>query len=292
VRAVVAFEDRQLAVAGAQLHVRSGGTAGSLPTLVLEAGGGSLLSTWEHLERELAAHTRLLSYERAGIGQSAGPVAGVRPPAVAERLDALLEATRTTAPVVLAGHSLGGLYMRYFAATRPERVAGLVLLDTTPEDLPFPRFFSVKPTLMLWLMHGLARIGLLQRLVARRSTGTVSQRSADDAVAALAHARHVRAVLAEIRALPAVQADVAATPPTRVVPILTVSAGAPGPGVPREKMEAFQRSHARLAASGAAPHNRHVVVAGATHMSMLTDPAHAATVSRHLLEFLRGCVAR
>ena len=43
---------------------------------------------------------------------------------------------------VLAGHSFGGLYVLTFAATYPDQVAGLVLLDSTapvPGPVPQPR---------------------------------------------------------------------------------------------------------------------------------------------------------
>ena len=42
-------------------------------------------------------------------------------------------------PYVLAGHSFGGLYVLTFAATYPDQVAGLVLLDSTaPVPGPVP----------------------------------------------------------------------------------------------------------------------------------------------------------
>ena len=42
-------------------------------------------------------------------------------------------------PTVLAGHSFGGLYILTFAATYPDQVAGMVLLDSTaPAPGPVP----------------------------------------------------------------------------------------------------------------------------------------------------------
>src|SRR3546814_4473828 len=61
--------------------------------------------------------------------------------------------------------------MRYFAATRPDLVAGLVLLDATPEDLPFRRVVVWRTKAALWLVHGLARLRLLKPLAARLKPG-------------------------------------------------------------------------------------------------------------------------
>jgi len=48
-------------------------------------------------------------------------------------LDAVIDAASPQDPVVLAGHSLGGLIARLYLNARPGRVSGLVLLDSTPE---------------------------------------------------------------------------------------------------------------------------------------------------------------
>ncbi len=270
-----------IAVGNLKLNVRVTGTDGVLPTIVLEAGGGSLLQTWEALEQALAPHTRVLSYERAGIGESTGPVDSVSAAAVAQRLTALLTATRTVTPVILVGHSRGGLYSRYFAATRPELVVGLVLLDSSPEDMPLPRFYSVKPTLLMWLLHGIARIGLLPRLAARRKLPLPPPQ-----LAAMRSFRHVRTALAEMRSLPELQAEIAATALPRNLPVLALSA-AGSPLEPPALRKLVLESHEKLAAAGCAPYSRHQSIAGADHMSMIIDPQHATSVAAQILSFAR-----
>ena len=49
-------------------------------------------------------------------------------------LRGLLETAGLKPPYVLVGHSLGGLYMQYFARQYPSEVAGLVLVDSTHWD--------------------------------------------------------------------------------------------------------------------------------------------------------------
>ncbi|MDP9140826.1 MAG: alpha/beta hydrolase [Pseudomonadota bacterium] len=270
-----------IAVGDLKLNVRVTGTDGVLPTIVLEAGGGSLLQTWEALEQALAPHTRVLSYERAGIGESTGPVDSVSAAAVARRLAALLTATRTVTPVILVGHSRGGLYSRYFAATRPELIVGLVLLDSSPEEMPLPRFYSLKPTLLMWLLHGIARIGLLPRLAARRKLPLPPPQ-----LAAMRRFRHVRTALAEMRGIRDLQAEIAATALPRNLPILAISAA--GSALePQELRKLVLANHEMLAAAGCAPYSRHQTIAGADHMSMITDPQHAASIAEQILGFAR-----
>ena len=52
-----------------------------------------------------------------------------------EELHALLQAAGLRGPYILAGHSLGGFFARHYAATYPEEVAGLVLIDAYSEML-------------------------------------------------------------------------------------------------------------------------------------------------------------
>src|SRR3546814_10856082 len=138
------------------------------------------------------------------------PVGSVQASAVSQRLESLLKAAGIRTPVILAGHSLGGLYMRYFAATRPDLVAGLVLLDATPEDLPFRRVVVWRTKAALWLVHGLARLRLLKPLAARLKPGGKPIELTPKQAAALGRFHHVKTLVAEIASLSTIQAEVAA----------------------------------------------------------------------------------
>jgi pimeloyl-ACP methyl ester carboxylesterase len=52
---------------------------------------------------------------------------------MAEELHALLEATGTEPPVVLLGHSYGGMPVRAYEGEYPDEVAGMILLDVSSE---------------------------------------------------------------------------------------------------------------------------------------------------------------
>jgi pimeloyl-ACP methyl ester carboxylesterase len=107
------------------------------PTVVLEAGSGNTADTWVNVQPEVARFTRVCSYDRAGLGQSDPAPSGVR--TVQDSVDdlhALLAAADISGPIVLAGHSLGGLIVRLYASQYPDDVVGVVLVDGMPPDLP------------------------------------------------------------------------------------------------------------------------------------------------------------
>lgn len=101
--------------------------------LVLVSGLGDGGETFARVGPKLAAPGwRVIAYDRAGYGGSAG-VSGRHDAVRAEaELEGLLTALDIRRPVVLLGHSLGGVYASYFAARRPGEVAGLVLEETRP----------------------------------------------------------------------------------------------------------------------------------------------------------------
>lgn len=86
--------------------------------------------------------TRVCAYDRPGTILDADRLSrsdSVPMPrtadAIVAELHATLEAAGIDGPAVLAAHSLGGLFARLYAATYPEDVAGLVLVDAWQEDL-------------------------------------------------------------------------------------------------------------------------------------------------------------
>jgi len=101
-------------------------------TVVFEAGLGDTLEVWRKVQERVAAGcARTVSYNRAGYAGSA-PTAGERDAeaVVRELREALLD-QGIAPPYVLVGHSLGGLYVQYFARQYPGEVTGLLLVDST-----------------------------------------------------------------------------------------------------------------------------------------------------------------
>lgn len=130
---------RIYAVKGHAMHLYC--TGAGAPTVLLESGHGDDFTAWGKVQPALSRVTRTCSYDRAGFGWSADQ-SGARDAAhIADQLHALLATAGITTPIVLVGHSAGGLYARVYAAKFPRDVAGLVLVDaTSPAPLPQPPF--------------------------------------------------------------------------------------------------------------------------------------------------------
>ena len=100
-------------------------------TVLLDAGSGAWSLHLRPLQEELAHTTRVCAYDRAGYGWSEpGPAPRTGERIVGE-LEALLEAAEEPGPYVLAGHSFGGLTMLMFAEAHLDKVAGVVLIDSS-----------------------------------------------------------------------------------------------------------------------------------------------------------------
>jgi pimeloyl-ACP methyl ester carboxylesterase len=119
-------------IGGRCLHWQSAGQGG--PTVVLEAAIWDFSLTWALVAPEVAKFTRVVTYDRAGLGWS-DPVPGPRSAeAMVADLHALLHAAHVPGPYVLVGQSFSGMLVRLFAYRYPDEVAGLVLLDSAHED--------------------------------------------------------------------------------------------------------------------------------------------------------------
>jgi pimeloyl-ACP methyl ester carboxylesterase len=119
---------------GTRLRVERHGRA-SGPTIVLTHGWGTDAREWQYAAEELGDSFRVLAWDQRGLGGSGEPpdreYALER---MAGDLDAVVEAAGDE-PVVLVGHSIGGMiiqtYCRLFPHRLGTRVVGLVFVNTT-----------------------------------------------------------------------------------------------------------------------------------------------------------------
>jgi pimeloyl-ACP methyl ester carboxylesterase len=148
-------------IGGRRLHMHCTGSGG--PTVVLESGLGEVSSNWARIAPVVAATTRVCAYDRAGQGWSddaASPEDGL---AVARDLHALLAVSGERTPVVLVGHSIGGIYAMTYATQYPDEVAGMVLLDSsTPYQFDLPGYAGIYTMLQrgYGVAPSLARLGI------------------------------------------------------------------------------------------------------------------------------------
>jgi pimeloyl-ACP methyl ester carboxylesterase len=102
------------------------------PTVVFDAASGTPSLTWAPVLSPIARCTRVIVYDRAGLGGS-DPVHRLTLDSAVEDLTALL-ARVGDGPCVLVGNSWGGLLAQLLAWAEPDLVAGMVLLDPAHED--------------------------------------------------------------------------------------------------------------------------------------------------------------
>jgi pimeloyl-ACP methyl ester carboxylesterase len=145
------------------------------PAVMVVPGAGDCQESWTAVADRLADRTLVITYDRAGLGASERGPAPTATRYVAE-LQAVLDACTPQGQYVLVGHSLGGLVARLHAQEHPERLAGLVQVDATPEAVAEDRGvrvgFAVSGVLTsaLKVLAPVGLVRLLRALRASRST--------------------------------------------------------------------------------------------------------------------------
>jgi pimeloyl-ACP methyl ester carboxylesterase len=133
---------RFIDVGGVRAHVREQGDPDGIPMVLVHGSMGSL-HMWEGWARELAKKARLISVDLPGHGLTgAWPREEYTIEAYADFVEVLVDMLNLDR-FVLVGHSMGGAVAWTFAATRPDRVSQLVLVDAsgyprTAGDAPLP----------------------------------------------------------------------------------------------------------------------------------------------------------
>ena len=131
----VAMRGELVDVGSYRLHLECTGTGA--PTVIVEPGGGASAATLGWIAPDVARHTTVCVYDRAGKGWSDAAQTAPDGAQIATDLHTLLERADVAGPYVLAGHSFGGLYVMRYAAQYPDEVAGMVLIDSTaPNTTP------------------------------------------------------------------------------------------------------------------------------------------------------------
>jgi pimeloyl-ACP methyl ester carboxylesterase len=151
------FSGRVAIRGGRKLYIECRGTG--RPTVMLEAGTGDLAEVWSMepfgpgraVFPAVAKFTRVCAYDRPGTYllpdqfSRSDPVAMPRSARDIIRDErSLIRAAGIRGPVVLAGHSFGGMASRLYATARPSRIAGLVSIDAQNEDFTaaYKRYLS------------------------------------------------------------------------------------------------------------------------------------------------------
>lgn len=137
---------------GVRLHVEIDGDDVSGPTLVFAHGYVENIDVWHYPRLALRGRHRMVFYDQRSHGRSGrSPVDHITMTQLARDLHTVLNEKVPDGPVVLIGHSMGGMTVMEFAALYPElfgqRIQGVVLVNTSSGRLMFtnPTFNRLSP---------------------------------------------------------------------------------------------------------------------------------------------------
>ncbi|PKD42264.1 alpha/beta hydrolase [Methylomonas sp. Kb3] len=140
--------------------------------VIFENGLGGTLEGWAEIYPKIARDNTALVYNRAGYGNSEEAATARDGRHIVEELRGLLVNQGLTPPYVLVGHSLGGLYMQWYARHHPDEVAALILVDSThPAQLKGAGAIENWPLWVRWLFDLMTSATAEQELAALDLTG-------------------------------------------------------------------------------------------------------------------------
>jgi len=263
---------RLVEVEGKRMHLFCQGRGS--PTVVVEQGIGVQSLAWAPLNERMSAITTVCAYDRAGMGYSDPldhPTSKVE---VTRRLHTLLEKAPITDDIVLVGWSAGGMYAREYYRQFPERVKGMVLVDSSHEQqltrLGDPDVHYVNP---LRMQRYLAPIGWI------RLSGEVEKNFANSPLPAPIRDRIVaiklrsdfpRVMVAEGDGFRADLEKNDAPPSLGGLPLVVLSEGKPDNPFMQEHIQKWfelQGELAHLSTNG-----RHIVATQSAHAIHRTEP--------------------
>ena len=282
-------------VPGAVLHYRVAGSESASEVVVFENGWGALFPYAAWLEQALAPHVRLVCYDRAGLGNSTSnePITTAR---ITEQFTALIAGLGISQPVVVIGHSYGGLIAALHAAQASEKVRAVIQADPTPE-YPYKEDKAMESAPTATRFTKLAiRFGLT------RSVTSIFDGLPQDAFRRLSKSRSemikvIDGSIPEIKLYREIQSRIRTSDVGKRCPRLVVSAaplerkGLLRVAFSQKKLDAILKSvneiHRRQAAHNGAsrwiqsPYN---------HYTMLANREGAEHLARSALDFMRSAV--
>ncbi|WP_182901472.1 alpha/beta fold hydrolase [Microbispora sp. H10830] len=125
---------------GVELYVTVDGRADAETTMVFCHGLSSCLECWENQRTAFAGRARVVTYDQRGHNRSGqGSPGSVTVAQLGRDLRRILDEVVPAGPVILVGHSMGGMTIMALAQAHPElfgrRVAGVALLATSAGGL-------------------------------------------------------------------------------------------------------------------------------------------------------------
>lgn len=96
---------------------------------------GCSYDEWYNITEAISEKNKVVMFHRPGLGESEIGNEARNTEAVVNELLDLMSVLEITESIILVGHSYGGLCAQHFAISHPQKVAGIVLVDSTSLDL-------------------------------------------------------------------------------------------------------------------------------------------------------------
>ena len=260
-------------IGGYRLHLWC--TGNGAPAVILDTGLGGSTADWGFVQPAVARFTRVCSYDRAGMGYSDPGPSPRTARRIANELADLLDRSGNAGPVVLVGASIAGFDVRVFASDRPERAAGLVLVDASHEDQAHevPQMARLVPLLSTIGVLRLLDVSFGQRIESlapsvRQYARATSFRAAGYQAAA-DEIIHIRESVSEVRS----------SRRKLTVPVLVITGGRGAD----ENWRQLQRDQASLSERGCL-----IVAQESGHVVAIDQPEVIVDAIRTVVETVRG----
>ena len=123
---------KMYSVNGGEIHMYCTGPENyGKPTIIIISGAGTPSFLYSHLQEKLSETIRTCSYDTAGIGWSKANGTPATAKNMSDELHQLLQDAEIDGPIILAGHSLGGIVSLIYSAEHEEQVAGIAFIDSS-----------------------------------------------------------------------------------------------------------------------------------------------------------------
>lgn len=269
-------------VGGFKMHIYCMGEGS--PTVILETLSGGTSSYWGWVQPEAAKTTRVCVYDRAGRGWSEPDPEPITLARTARNLHTLLTNAHIDGPYVLVGHSIGGIYVRQYAADYPDEVVGMVLVDSAhPEQFDrYPEMLQESDAYlqMSSVFPAVARLGIAHLYFAAGGEfdfGDLTEPQKSVLKALWSSPDYFVSQRAEIIAAPGIYADGQKLGKLGELPLFVISAG-------QNASVGWMDLQNELASLSA--NSIHLVIEKASHASLAFHPDDAHQVSLAIFQVI------
>ena len=272
-------------VDGYKMHIYCMGKGS--PTIILDTAGGGSSVDWALIQPKLAEQTRVCAYDRAGFGWSDPSPAPRTMAQQVNELHALLRGANEQGPYIYVGYSYGARVARVFAATYPNEVAGMVLMDAgilydDPRYAAEPQTESNSEAEMFRAARWLAPFGVvrLARPLMGFSTYDLPEEASLPSAAFAVTPQYFQSLLMQSDAMPTVLREEHEVTSLGDIPLLVLTATEPDDTV----RKIWTQANIEMAALSTQGSYR--VVEGATHASLAYRQRDAQVCTDGILDVL------